>query len=234
MLHLGLVKNINYTKDIDGGIMKKIICIMLCLLFVVGCSLKKEENSVNDKGTQTEISEKQEQKENEETNKTIYDTYSLYSGVKSESGSWYYDAPYLNKIERGKAVIFANGDNWWIGFGMDLSEETSNLDDAYDLGINAFYSGIRAYFEPAEEGLIIDKKEKTTVLDFEMYKLEGDVQNIKHESGTSSNCWVYGYTFIIGNTPCAMLGMTFEDNSDQAKKDIVMYVDDMVKSLRAE
>lgn len=31
-----------------------------------------------------------------------------------------------------------------------------------------------------------------------------------------------------------MLSMTYEDDGDQAKQDIMMYVDDMVQSLRVE
>lgn len=213
--------------------MKKIICILLCMLILLGCSSKKEEEPVNEDNVIVENT-KEGTEEVNDSNKKTYDTYSLYSGVKSDGKSWYYDVPNLNEIDLGNAKTFANGDSWWLAFALDILEETNDLDEAYELGLEAYYSGVRDYFRPSENGFAPDKKEKVKILDFDMYKFEGYIDNIKNYEGPSTNCWIYGYSFIIGNTPCAVLGMTYEDNSDQAKKDIVMYVDDMVNSLRAQ
>lgn len=213
--------------------MRKIICILLCMAVLLGCSNKKEESPAVNEKTENQATEKIEEKEeNNNTQDKKYDTYSLFTGVKTEEGSWYYDVPNLNEIKLGNAKTFANGDSWWLAFAKDILTEANDLDSAFTLSIEAYYTGVSDYFIPSDEGFVPEKTEKVKVSDFEMYKYEGYVVNAKNSVGPSTNCWIYGYSFIIGNTPCAMLGMTYEDDSDQAKKDIVMYVDDMVKSLR--
>ena len=213
--------------------MKKLICILLSVFVLIGCSSKVETpNKNNDDKIEN-------QTENREGTTNIddspeYNTYRLYTVIDTDEGSWYYDVPYLNEIKLGKAKTFVNGDKWWLAYAMDSKNETNDLDEAFDISIKAYYSGVKNYFVPPEEGFNPETKELVKVLDFDMYKFEGYIENTNHKEGPSSNCWIYGYSFIIGNTPCAMLGMTFEDDSDQAKKDIVMYVDDMVQSLRVE
>lgn len=213
--------------------MKKLICILLCMFVLLGCSAKEESPNIKNE-EKTEI--KNENKENtaSESDNSSYETYTLYSVIDTDEGSWYYDVPYLNEVKLGKAKTFLNGDKWWLAYAADTTKEINNLDEAFDISIKAYYSGVSDYFIPSDEGFVPEKKEKVKILDFDMYKYEGYVANAKNYEGPSTNCWIYGYSFIIGNTPCAMLGMTYEDDSDQAKKDIVMYVDDMVKSLRAE
>lgn len=215
--------------------MEKLLCILTCLFVLVGCSGEKDKNPVIEENKQNQTEEKNQKKyDAPSAENKAYDTYSLFSGVKTEDGSWYYDVPYLNEVKLGNAKTFLNGDSWWLAFAKDILTEASSLDDAFDLSIKAYYSGVKNLFVPPEEGFNPTTKELVKVLDFDMYKYEGYIQNINHKEGPSSNCWIYGYSFIIGNTSCAMLGMTFEDDSDQAKKDIIMYVDDMVQSLRVE
>lgn len=213
--------------------MRKPICIMLCLMILFGCSTKKGNNPITENNNQPDISNKEQETKNK-INKVDYDTYSLYSVVDTDEGSWYYDAPYLNEVKLGKAKTFLNGDKWWLAYAVDTTRETNNLDEAFDISIKAYYSGVSDYFVPSDEGFVPEKKEKVKVLDFDMYKYEGYITNIKNYEGPSTNCWIYGYSFIIGNTPCAMLGMTYEDDSDEVKEQIIMYVDDMVNSLRPE
>lgn len=213
--------------------MKRLICILMCLLTLVGCSNGK--NLAANENTQNQTEEKNQKGDNvPSVENKAYDTYSLFTGIKTEKGSWYYNVPYLNEITRGNATTFVNGDNWWLAFALKVSAETNDLDEGFELALKAYYSGVQNYFVPPEEGFNPEVKELVEVLDFDMYKFEGNIQNTKSSTGASTNCWIYGYSFIIGNTPCAMLGMTYEDNSDQAKQDIMMYVDNMVNSLRVE
>lgn len=221
-----------YLDTTEGGFMKKLICIFMCMIVLIGCSNKKEDSTITDENNQTEVTEGV-QKESQD--KTDYETYPRFAGIKTDEGSWYYDAPqYFNEVKLKLARSFLNGDRWWFSFAKDIGVKTNDLDEAYEYGLNAFYTGMDDYFWPTEAGFNPDKKELVNISGFDMYKVEGYIDNSKSTKGNSTNCWIYGYTFIIGGIPCSVMGLTYEDNSEEAKQDIMMYVDNMVQSFHIE
>ena len=78
--------------------MKKLICVLLSVFVLIGCSSKVETPNKNNDDKIENQTENREDKTNIDDSPE-YNTYRLYTVIDTDEGSWYYDVPYLNEIK---------------------------------------------------------------------------------------------------------------------------------------
>lgn len=125
--------------------------------------------------------------------------------------------------------MLANGDNWWLGIVNDFNKTNCSIEEAAKLIFDLYFSGIKGYFYVDDKGFVESNSYKEKHSGIEMLKVEGTATNGKFES--IGECWIYGYVFFLGDTPCGMIGMNNKDKSEEAKAEIKMYIDTMVDTL---
>lgn len=219
-----------YSNTTEGGFMKKLICIFMCMLVLIGCSAKKNSGPITDISNQPETGEDTHIKS---TNKPDYDTYSAYIGVRNKEGAWYYDVPYLNEVPRGYGMLFLNGDDYFLAKVGDYfkENEVNNLEEAKDVAIDMFLNTIDDYiFYVDENGFIEASSSYEIHSGMEMLKIEGTATDAKYKEVTGE-CWIYGYIFILDGKTIALMGMNERDKTEETKDTIRTYVDDMANSL---
>lgn len=123
-------------------------------------------------------------------------------------------------------VIFVNGDS---GYSEVVDDVFDLLNDG-EFIIDAF-TRVDGVFElSGNYPLVANETENIVVGDIDCVKFTGSVTD---EEGLE--CYAYGYTFVIDETPCMLVGFVFtEEQTEEEISSIQEEVDTMMTTVRTE
>ena len=212
--------------------MKRIFITLLCCLLISGCGRKSDDintmdnnHNKNENVTQSEENNPNTSKENE----TTFDSYEIYLGIDRGKLGWYAKVPYLNEVNKGSVKMFTSGNDWWLAFVKDSDQTTKDLEEAKNVLFDIYFKKIEGYFIVDDNGFVENFSTNEQHSGIEMNKIEGIVNNSEYED--IGECWVYGYIFMLEDTPVGLIGMNCLDKTEEAKNTIKMYIDAMVDTL---
>lgn len=226
---------------------KKIIIGIVVLVFIMGVTITllvtnikiNNGDSKNDNQNTSSQIDKQEEKEQEkqeqEQEKDLYDNY-LVAYRKDIYVS------YRDRLRRKGLGLNAQG----VGSNYDFvlfcyeteKEFKGTVEDVFDyfnsgdyyLINNIIFKGEASFTSSEKFKIIKEQQENVKVNELDMIKFKGKVvDRYKKEFK------VYGYSFIIDNTPCMLIGFDFSNEAkDELIDDIEKEVDIMIKTVRTK
>ena len=115
---------------------------------------------------------------------------------------------------------------------------SGNLDDVFDfLNNGSVFIDLMSYAYPEANFLdsknykiAASSKEKVTVAGIDAVRIVGSV-----DDANGRNCYAYGYTFILDDTPVFLVGFVFSEEQDpETIESITEEVDAMMETVRTE
>ena len=216
--------------------MKRILIIAMTLLItalcITACSGGGTEENIKEPSEEViQPVKKEEEKEpetvvEEEKNELLPYTYKVpYDGYKV-----YVDIPEYPQVASGYTRIYPDGLNKFVSFAVFTDGEASDAKSAFDLIYKDFKPAVDDYiFIDAEN---ITETENLEVNGIPVYRFKGTVT-----AGTFRVCehYIYGYSFVFDNLPCAIIGIVTDKDQPQEEIDSVTeIVDEMIKTVRGE
>ena len=141
------------------------------------------------------------------------------------------------KKEERSSLIFFNNDPAVIALVYDSEESVDTPAEALELmndgrAFNALQLYSVADFVKKESVFEIsfDSKQEKKINELNVVGFEG---NVVDNNGRS--CFVYGYSFVIDETPCMLIGLDSSEEQEQNTHELLTNeVDAMIKTVRAE
>lgn len=210
--------------------MKKILPILIFLMVLSACTTKNAEQLNVEKPVNNVIS-----------TSSVNIDYQLRTSlhpmripfIRTEDGQkYYYDVPKLNEIAETPIELYVSDDGWLLSFACDYNEKAEDIDTAKDAVFEWFFKGVSSLFTVDDIGFVQISSNQETHSDLEMLKIEGKASDINNAD--QSDCWIYGYIFILEGRACSFVGMNLKNDSEKNKENVVTYIDHMADTLRSE
>lgn len=222
--------------------MKKFLLILMCvcmILSIVGCGnsdkkVNTPEPQKTEQASPTNSTSQTTEPTAEPTDEPEYDNVAYVAGKKI----------YVNykngrrKDEKHTSLVFHSNYTEMVSlvynkrdsFNGDLDDVFDFLNDGLLFGDLAVYSDA-SFFDSSKSYPIVPKSQEAVLIgDLNTIRIVGSV-----EDTYGRNCYVYGYTFIIDELPCFLVGFVFSEAQEQALIDsITDEVDQMIKTVRTE
>lgn len=210
--------------------MKKIlICLIsstLMFLGITGCmnneAVSNENNDVNTNNTtnnnvNSSTNQTEQSKYNQEESLASIDAYVNYrdDALRVEGVSSFL---YAYPKQRASATVV---------FSTDPYE--GDLNGVLDTLMPVFGRAVKGYMRGTFTGneLKLAHSEKVTVAGFDSIRFQGTIYN------NITDCYIYGYTFIINGQPCMIAGVVASDEQEQELIDnVTRDADEMAKTIR--
>lgn len=142
----------------------------------------------------------------------------------------------LRTKEQGRTVIMYDSKDSLVGLTFNKSDEfVGSITDVLELLNDKFMSNISNYSKGDLDGAKIEvvSQQTSKIAGFECVKFTGTAQNDSPDGNW--NCHVYGYTFVINDVPCAIIGVvSAEEQDEEMVSNIDKTVDNMAASIRTE
>lgn len=215
--------------------MKKIMAMFLLLAIVgsfVGCSIENPQGS-QDSSTQ-QCSSTVEQSTQTEDSSNAEDATAGYSREEHLTiGAYvnYKDGVSRYDVAGGKMYVHSRDKVLTSSVMISKDSYEGDLDGVLPLLMEKFENSVRGYMCGTIKGneLKLDSSEKVTVAGFESIRFRGKVYN------NIVDCFIYGYTFLVNDQPCMIVGIVSSDSQEQDLIDtVVQDVDAMAKTLRLD
>lgn len=212
--------------------MKKVLSILLILALVTslsacGSGTKDEPLDTSTQGTSDYVSSETQSNDNQEKTDLAYgQTFKLpgknifidYRDDKRESSGG------------GYSTAFYKDENSLSAFSYDvISEYSGDLDDVIKHLSKNLCSEVSVYCKGsiASSDLVITESSSVTIAGYQAIKFVGTINN------GVIDCFTYGYSFVINDVPCMVVGIVSEENQQQNLIDeISKEVDTMASTLR--
>lgn len=214
--------------------MKKIVMVLLVAfttVFLVACTTKNQKKSDNKEESSNITVENPSDKEESEIPEDI-DPVDEVKTAKVPGKEIYvdYDISMRKKEEAYTTLMYQNNDSLvGLAFKKDVIH-TGTLEDVIALFKTDFINDASTSSAGNLYGseIVVKATEKTTISGFESVKFTGTALN-KDEW----ECHVYGYTFVIEGTPCAIIGIVSAQAQDATMiAEIDAQVDKIASTIR--
>ena len=142
----------------------------------------------------------------------------------------YVDVPQYQEIEEGLTEVFVEKGIKYVAITANWKAEASSLEDAHEKCFEKFADNM-ANYQGGVNSISITNSQKKTINGIEMIRFEG---KINYGTDTKMDGYAVGYTFIMDNIPCEIIGSVIEKNqSSTAIDDITSIVDAMSLTVRS-
>ncbi len=141
----------------------------------------------------------------------------------------YVDVPQFQEIEEGLTEVFIERGIKYVAITANWKAEASSLEDAHEKCFEKFADNM-ANYQGGINSISITNSQKKTINGVEMIRFEG---KINYGTDTKMDGYAVGYTFIMDNIPCEIIGSVIEnDQSSAAINEITSIVDAMSLTVR--
>lgn len=210
---------------------KYLILLIITIILFTGCNNKNNElkNPNNDEIIQTpeeDVNENENENKEEEKNELLPYTYKVpYDGY-----SVFVDVPAFPKDEAGYTEIFVDSSKKFVSFTALRDGVAEDAKAAFDLIYPNYHKSVDGQISINDEN--ITETETLEINGIPVYRFKGTV--IAGLFDTWEH-YVYGYSFVFDNLPCAIIGIVTDYDQPQEEIDSVTeIVDAMIKTVRSE
>ena len=140
------------------------------------------------------------------------------------------DIPDFNDIESGYTRIYKDGDSKYIAFSCFIDNVASGAKEAFDVSYPMFKNNVKSWHRIKGDPVLTESS--VEINGITTHKIVGTV-----ECGitTSTDCYIYGYSFIFEDVPCSIIGVVSDKAQPQEEIDeLTAIVDAMMESVRNE
>lgn len=215
--------------------MKKFISIILAMMLIFSLSSCKNDtetntgdtSGTNDTGLPVNVGN--EDKKDSDNKEDISSSFITY---KVAGRNIYIDVPNYQKIERGFTEVFILNGYKYVAVTANKNEKASSLEKAHEIAFEKFKDMIQN--DSRVQSINITKDSTEKINGIEVYKYEG---TLNCELGFTKNYDVYciGYSFIMDDTPCTLIGSVIDEEQKQEDIDEMRkMVEASIKTLRSE
>ena len=205
-----------------------VLCFIVALVFTA-CGEEHGDNS-NSQYEQTESKESSVESEISEDSE-VFDENKLQT-IMAPAGTFYVDCEYkLNEKISGLTSLLYENEDSLIGVVARADQAyAENLQDVVNVFKKSFISAAatasRGYLHGSE--FVIQSSKEVTIAGRECVQFTATVMNMD-----TWECYIYGYAFVIDNTPCAVIGLVSAQSQDQALiEEINTRVDEIMSTVR--
>lgn len=213
---------------------------VILILGTVGCtqiSTSFPETAIRNENTDTDSDETKKIETDAQTEAPEddeYDNRAFVSGKKIYVN--YKDG--RRKDEKHTSLVFHNNHSDMVSLVYNKVDAfNGKLDDVFDFlntgllfGDLAVYADASFFDSTKSYEISATSKESVSFGDLDTVKIVGSV-----EDTYGRVCHVYGYTFIIDDVPCFLVGFVFTEEQEQSMIDSInAEVDAMIKTVRTE
>ena len=215
--------------------MKKFISIILAMMLIFSLSSCKNDtetntgdtSGTNDTGLPVNVGNEEK---NDSDNKE--DISSSFTSFKVPGRNIYIDVPNYQKINRGFTEVFILNGYKYIALTAHVNEQASSIEDAHEKAFEMFKDMIQN--DSLVQSINITKDSIEKINGIEMYKYEGTL-NCYLTDTKSYDAYCIGYSFIMDDTPCTLIGSVIDREQKQEDIDEMRkMVEASIKTLRSE
>lgn len=143
----------------------------------------------------------------------------------------YVDVPNYQEIEEGLTQLYIQQGIKYVAITANWKAkgETGNLEEAHEKCFDKFKTNMTNYQGGVNE-LNISSSEQLTVNGIDMYRFEG---SINYGTQNKYNGMALGYTFVIDDIPCEIIGSVVDANQDaEVNASLTTLIEEMIKTVR--
>ena len=217
--------------------MQKTIAMILLLSILVGgvaC-----EKGVNDIGgdsaiSGTEQTESMTERETETQKQNVQEQKGtkLPSTYQVPMRDIYIDVPNYQEIMQGFTELFIVAESRYVA--ITTGEDITALDskDAHEKIWDSYFVDNMSNYEGGINSLTIAEDKTETINNIDVYFFEG---TINYGTENIHDGYAVGYSFIIDELPCEIIGSVIDESqSEDLKDEIREIVEEMMQSVRSE
>lgn len=211
---------------------------IMAILAASGCeSSEKKESKATEREMQTTltVSDDSGSTDVSTSESSIYDNP---SGIPNRNV--YIDFGRRREDVQYSSVVYHTNHTDMVALHYNLRDSFSgNLDDVFDfLNNGVVFDDVISYAEAdfwdssasKRYKIAASSKEKVTVAGIDAVRIVGSV-----DDANGRNCYAYGYTFILDDTPIFLVGFVFSEEQDpETIESITEEVDAMMETVRTE
>lgn len=211
--------------------------VLLCLsIFLLSCgkniTVNADEGQVQtntDDDVSEEISKDEDKQENVEQDSGSAEI-ELPNIFRAYDSMFYANAPDYQTIELGCVELYKVGDIKYITITTNILETATNAKEAQALAFDLYKTAMDSNLLPNSMNITSD--EELTVNDMEVYRFEG---TLNCGRDTLRDIYAVGYSFVVDEVPCMILGAVGDDAQSQDVIDeVTAIVDAMIYTVRDE
>lgn len=179
-----------------------------------------EENS-NDEEKQENIVE-----ENISTEVELPNTHRTFKGI------FYVDVPDFQQVSLGYTQLFKVGDIKYVTVITAADSVATSPKEAQTIASENFIAAMDDQDHP--NSINITSEEELTVNNMDVYRFVGTI-NCGWEDETTWDIYAVGYSFVVDEVPCMILGAVRDESQSQELIDeVTAIVDAMIYTVRDE
>ena len=218
--------------------MKKFISIVLAMMLIFSLSSCKngtetnngDTSGTNDTGLPANVGN--EEKNDSDNKDDISDSFRSY---KVAGRNIYINVPNYQKINKGFTNVFILSGYKYVAVTAHCNEQASSLNEAHEVAFELFKDMIQNYSYVNSINITKDTTERINGI--EVYKYEGTLNcaldYVNREKSYDAYC--IGYSFIMDDTPCTLIGSVIDREQKQEDIDEMRkMVEASIKTLRSE
>jgi len=142
----------------------------------------------------------------------------------------YVDVPDYNDIESGYTEIFKDGERKYITFNYFEESACTSASEAFDISYPQFKVNVSSWHR-------INTEEFTSMEEVEINGIAAQkvTGTVEYGMKNMTYCYLYGYSFVFEDVPCAIIGVVSDKSQPQEEIDeLIAIVDAMMESVRTE
>lgn len=142
----------------------------------------------------------------------------------------YVDTPNFSDIGSGYTELFKDGDTKYVAFTDSRKETMEDAKEVFDNLYPQFKNNVKSWHRIKGDPVLTESS--VEINGITTHKIVGTV-----ECGitTSTDCYIYGYSFIFEDVPCSIIGVVSDKAQPQEEIDeLTAIVDAMMESVRNE
>ena len=217
--------------------MKRTVAMMLFVSMLAGvaaCGSNKENENKNSSVAgieQTEFMTEQETETQKQNTKEQKES-KLPSTYQVPMRDIYIDTPNYQEIMQGFTELFIVAESRYVA--ITTGEDITALDskDAHEKIWDSYFVDNMSNYEGGINSLTIAEDKTETINNIDVYFFEG---TINYGTENIHDGYAVGYSFIIDELPCEIIGSVIDESqSEDLKDEIREIVEEMMQSVRSE
>lgn len=208
--------------------MKKISIIVLTLsLIMCLASCGNKENRKNDNNLTILTTQSGVRTNPNSNDNTLIE---LSNSYKVPGKEIVVNVPNYQEIEKGFTQLYILHGEQYVAITAEKNTRVSNLDEAHEVAFNKFKDNIQNY--SYVNSIKIKESKNRVINNIDTYRYEG-ILNCGHD--TLYDAYVIGYSFIMDDVPCTIIGSVINQEQSQPQIDEIRdIIEAMINSLRSK